>query len=82
MAKRRSKGGAYFGLPWIVSLILAIIPITSWVLGFITRFSRGKLLWGLVQLIGGLVSCGIIVVIFWVIDLIAMITRRDLVFLA
>ncbi len=23
----------YFGLPYIVSVILAIIPVTSWVLG-------------------------------------------------
>ena len=31
----------YFGLNWIVSLILAIIPVTSWVLGVVTRFSEG-----------------------------------------
>lgn len=39
MAKRKSD---YFGLGYIVSLILAIIPVTSWILGAITRFSEGK----------------------------------------
>ena len=28
----------YFGLDWIVSLILAIIPFTSLICGIITRF--------------------------------------------
>ena len=36
-----SRKGDYFGLSYIVSLILAIIPITSWVLGWLTRFSEG-----------------------------------------
>ena len=29
----------YFGLPKIVSIILAIIPFTAWILGVVTRFS-------------------------------------------
>lgn len=32
----------YFGLGYIVSVILAIIPVTSWILGALTRFSEGK----------------------------------------
>ena len=32
MAKRSD----YFGLGYIVSLILAIIPVTSWILGAVT----------------------------------------------
>ena len=40
MAKARSD---YFGLGRIVSIILAIIPFTAWILGAITRFKEGKL---------------------------------------
>ena len=32
-----AKKGDYFGLPYIVSVILAIIPVTAWVSGWITR---------------------------------------------
>jgi hypothetical protein len=31
----------YFGMGRLVSLILAIIPVTSWILGFVTRFKEG-----------------------------------------
>ena len=50
MAKRR---GDYFGLGRLVSIILAIIPVTSWILGAITRFSEGKILAGILRLILG-----------------------------
>lgn len=43
----------YFGLSRIVSLILAIIPFTSWICGALTRFQEGKLLAALVRLIFG-----------------------------
>lgn len=56
----------YFGLAWIVSLILAIIPVTSWVLGFITRFGEGKIVAGIIRAIFGFT-------IVWVLDLICMI---------
>lgn len=36
MAKS-GKGYLNAGLPWIVNLILAIIPFTSWLLGGVTR---------------------------------------------
>lgn len=41
MAKKSSKG--YFGLNWIVSVILAIIPVTSFLLGFLTRLNEKKI---------------------------------------
>ena len=63
MAKRR---GDYFGLGRLVSIILAIIPITSWILGAITRFSEGKILAGILRLILGWN-------IIWIVDLILMI---------
>ena len=56
----------YFGIVWIVSLILAIIPVTSWILGFITRFSEGHWVCGLIRLIFGWN-------IIWLLDLLFMI---------
>ena len=43
----------YFGLGYVVSLILAIIPVTSWICGAITRFKEGKILAGVLRLILG-----------------------------
>ena len=63
MAKRR---GDYFGLGRLVSIILAIIPVTSWILGAITRFSERKILAGILRLILGWN-------IIWIVDLILMI---------
>lgn len=56
----------YFGLGRLVSLILAIIPVTSWICGVITRFSEGKIVAGLIRLIFGFT-------IVWIIDLVLMI---------
>ena len=39
----------YFGLSRIVSIILAIIPVTAWVLGVVTRFSEGKIVAGIIK---------------------------------
>ncbi len=68
MAKRKSD---YFGLGRIVSLILAIIPVTSWILGAITRFSEGKIVAGLLRLIFGFN-------IVWIVDLIMMIVNKSI----
>ena len=43
----------YFGLGYIVSLILAIIPITSFICGFITRLMEGKIVAALLRLLLG-----------------------------
>jgi hypothetical protein len=69
-----AKQKAYFGLPYIVSVILAIIPITSWILGIVVRFSRGNLIGGILNIPFGF--------IFWVIDLVTMITKKDVTVLA
>lgn len=58
----------YFGLSRIVSIVLAIIPVTAWILGAITRFSEGKIVAGIIRLIG----LGFII---WVVDLVLMITN-------
>ena len=69
MAKKASKD--YFGLDWIVSLILAIIPVTSWICGAITRFNEGKIVAGLIRLIFGFN-------IVWILDLVFMITNHSI----
>lgn len=68
MAKRKSD---YFGLGYIVSLILAIIPVTSWILGAITRFSEGKIVAGLLRLVLGFN-------IVWLVDLVLMIVKKSI----
>jgi hypothetical protein len=61
----------YFGLGYIVSIILAIIPVTSWILGAITRFSEGKIVAGILRLILGWN-------IIWIIDLVLMIISKHI----
>ena len=61
-----AKRGDYFGLGRLVSIILAIIPVTSWILGAITRFSEGKIVAGILRLILGWN-------IIWNVDLIRLI---------
>lgn len=39
-----AKSKDYFDFSWIVSMVLAVIPFTSLVLGIITRFNEGNLL--------------------------------------
>ena len=68
MAKRKSD---YFGLGRIVSLVLAIIPVTSWILGAVTRFSEGKIVAGLLRLIFGFN-------IVWLVDLVMMIVKKSI----
>ena len=66
MAKR---SGDYFGLSWIVSLILAIIPVTSWICGALTRFQEGKIVAGLIRIIFGFN-------IVWILDIVFMILQK------
>ncbi len=68
MANKKSD---YFGLSYIVSVILAIIPVTSWICGFVTRFKEGKIVAGLVRLIFGFT-------IVWILDLIFMIVSKHI----
>ena len=66
-----AKKGDYFGLSYIVSLILAIIPVTSWICGVITRFTEGKIVAGILRIFLG---CWIV----WLIDLILMIFSKHI----
>ena len=65
-----AKKSDYFGLSYIVSLILAIIPFTAWLLGVITRFQEGKIVAGIIRIFGGW--------LIWVLDLIFMITQKKI----
>ena len=60
----------YFGLSYIVSLILAIIPFTAWILGVVTRFSEGKIVAGIIRIFGGW--------LIWLVDLVMMITKKSI----
>lgn len=69
------KGGkAYFGLGWIISVILALIPFTNVLFGIITRLMRRNILGVLLNII--------LAPLFYVIDLITIIIKKDLTVLA
>jgi hypothetical protein len=61
---------AYFGLDWIVSLILAIIPITNIVCGIVERVQRGQILLAVLNFF-------LFFVFYWV-DLISIAVNKDL----
>ena len=66
-----AKKGDYFGLDYIVSLILAIIPITAWICGIITRIQEGKIVAAIIRIfLGGW--------IVWILDLIFMIINKKI----
>ena len=60
------KSKDYFGLDYVVSLILAIFFVTSWVCGFVTRFKEGKILAGIIRIIFGWNIIWILDIIFFV----------------
>lgn len=61
----------YFGLGYIVSIILAIIPVTSWICGVVTRISEGKIVAGILRLVLGWN-------IIWICDVILMIVSKHI----
>ena len=61
----------YFGLSYIVSVILAIIPVTAWICGVVTRITDGKIVAGILRLVLGFW-------IIWLIDLILMIVSKHI----
>ena len=62
----------YFGLSYLVSLILAIIPFTAWICGFVTRFQEGKIVAGIIRVIP---FFGLVI---WILDLVCMIINRSI----
>lgn len=65
------KGKDYFGLSYVVSLILAIFLPTSWICGAVTRFQEGKIVAGIIRLIFGWN-------IIWILDIIFMLVNRQI----
>lgn len=64
---------AYFGMNWIASLIFAIIPITNVIFGIIIRFQKGKILFGILNIL--------LAPIFYIVDLVSIIINKDLNYL-
>jgi hypothetical protein len=73
MASRKSSQKAYFGLDWIISLILAILP-TNIICGIVTRVIRQNWLGVILNIIGA--------PIFYIVDLVTIIVNKDLTILA
>lgn len=65
------KSKDYFGLSYIVSLILAIIPVTSWLLGAVTRFTEGKIVAGILRLVLGWN-------VIWILDIVFMVLNHSI----
>ncbi|MBQ8385577.1 MAG: hypothetical protein IJX45_10120 [Spirochaetaceae bacterium] len=63
--KKGSRGKDYFGMGRLISIIFAIIPVTSWLFGFVTRFQEGKIVAGLLRLLLGWN-------IIWILDLLCI----------
>ena len=61
----------YFGLEWIVSLVLAIIPVTSWICGVLTRFQEEKYVAAIIRIFFGFN-------VIWVLDLIFMVMNKSI----
>ncbi len=70
-----AKKSDYFGLSYIVSVILAIIPITAVICGLVTRFQESTVA-GVVRLIITLTGVG--AGILWLVDLILMIAKKSI----
>lgn len=66
-----AKKSDYFGLSYIISVILAIIPFTSWICGAITRLQEGKIVSFVIRLVFGFT-------IVWLLDLILMVLSKHI----
>ncbi|MBQ2710568.1 MAG: hypothetical protein IJZ28_03195 [Clostridia bacterium] len=67
-----AKKGDYFGLGYIVSLILTIIPITNLICGFLTRLQEGKIVAAILRVVLGWN-------VIWIADIISMIFRKRII---
>ena len=66
-----AKKSDYFGLSYLVSIILAIIPITAMVCGAVTRIKEGKIVAGILRIVLGWN-------IIYIVDLVLMIVRKNI----
>ena len=63
-----AKTKDYFELSWIVSVILAVIPFTSCVLGAITRIKEGCIVAGVLRLFLGWNVIYVLDIIFMILN--------------
>lgn len=68
------KSGGYFGFDRVVSIILAIIPVTAWICGLIITAQKNHWFYFVLRLIFGFS-------IIWIIDLVCMIAKNKLIYL-
>lgn len=73
MAKKKRQK-AYFGLGHLISIILALFPFTNIVFGIVIRLTRGKIL--------GAILNFIVCPIFYILDLVTVIIKKDITVLA
>ena len=71
MAKAKTQKD-YLGLSRVVSIILAIIPFTAWILGIITRAKEGKWVAMVLRIIP---FFGLLI---WIVDLVLMILNGSI----
>lgn len=64
------KGSGYLGLGWVLSIILAIIPITNLILGIVIRVQKGKLLLAILNFI--------VFPVFYIVDIISIIVNKGI----
>lgn len=67
------KSGGYLGLGQLISIILAIIPITNLILGLLERLGKKSYLLAILNII--------IFPIFWIVDLVSIIINNKLNYL-
>ena len=67
-----AKKGDYFGLGYIVSLVLTIIPVTNLICGFLTRLQEGKIVAAILRVVLGWN-------VIWIADIISMIFRKRII---
>jgi|AntRauTorckE6833_2_1112554.scaffolds.fasta_scaffold332347_1 hypothetical protein len=69
----RKTGNGYFGLDFIVSLVLAIFPITNLLFGIFTRLENKSYLMVVLNVL--------LAPLFYIIDLYSIIVKKELVYL-
>ncbi len=71
-----AKKSDYFGLSYLVSLILAIFPLTSVICGIVTRFQEGCTIAAVVRLV--ICITGVGAAALWLVDLVLMILNKQI----
>ncbi len=69
----KAKVNAYFGVNYVVAIILAIFPVTNLVLGVVYRLKREKFLLLLLNIL--------LFPVFYIVDLVSIILNKDLKYL-